>query len=71
MYIIIDIFLSFSSRQMFIFSRNTFKSKHIVKKSPILYHFLVSKWQLQSGRVISIPQIGISAKISSLALYHY
>ena len=68
---ILNIFLSFSSQQMFIFSTNTLKNKHIVKKSPILYHFLVAKWQLRSCRVISIPQIRISAKISSLALYHY
>ena len=31
----------------------------------------MAKWQLRSCRVISIPQIPISAKISSLALYHY
>ena len=58
---------------MFIFSTNTFKNKqaYCYKKSPILYHFLVAKWQLQSSRVILIPQIRISAKISTLALYQY
>ena len=68
---ILDIFLSFSSRQMFIFSTNTLKTSTLFKKSPILYHFLVAKWQLRPCCVISIPQIPISAKISSLALYHY